>query len=253
MPEPTDAAATAAATPQPTPQPAPAPAAADLSHASEQDFAHPEFGPKLKSFQRGLEEKTQSLKKIESEAKETAAWNARAREAFEKISKNPTLAAQVRAALQGQPEPPEDEPEHIKSSRTAKEEALAEVRSELAMRDAMLKLGKGDYEKGKALWNERSPEINQVMEIMRNGDANGVLNLTLELLAARGNTTAPTPAAAPAPAGTAAGETGRGAPAATPATGGTSDGDIMRAMLEAVGATSPAEFAAAQGAFGRRP
>ena len=256
MPDPsTEVLGTPTTTPPPVPVPSPAPASPPATdptsgHVTNEDFSHPVYGAKLKNLYDGLQEKSKKFSEIEKEHGTSKAQLERVKKLFE----NPNVAKVVRETLYPtQPTAPVDDlPDHVQSANRAKDEALAEFRTELAMRDAMLELGGGDYAKGKTLWEQSAGDINGIMESMSRGDAKTILAMSMELLRARKATTAPTPTAPlPTPVGTVETETSRGAPTATPHPTGTSDADIMRAMLESVGASSPAEFAGAMGAFGR--
>ena len=213
----TSVATPAAATPSTDPSTtsaAPAPAggepqtAPDPGRAVGEDFNHPVYGPKLRNFQKGLEEKAKRLKEIEEQhgttKQQIADLNAR-------LATKPELLNQVRA-LYGLPplptaqaQPTDDDP-HTQT-KAELERIEAQRAADQAIFEMQLELGQGNLTKGRELYTQMSTPAFEIMKTFDEGDARTRLAMAMEfhrLRSARANPPVPASTVPPTEMGRAA-------------------------------------------------
>lgn len=248
------AVATPAATPvdsQTTPPTAPAhsaggePQTPDPGHAAGADFDHPVYGPKLKNFQKGLEDKAKALKALEEKhgtyEKQVNDLNAR-------LATKPELLNQVRAlyglpplptAKQGDDDTEDTQPNAVKTESFQRQ-------TDMAILQKQLELGEGNFVKGKALYDELHGPAYEVLKAVTEGDPATRLNFAIEYAMLKRKAAQTSTPAAPAlvPGAVPATEMGRGT-AAAPA----DEGPMTAEKALRLSGMTPAEYMSAQGMF----
>lgn len=223
---------------------------------TEEDFADPTIGPKLKHWQKGWEGAT----KREKEAMAQLEKHRNVVQNLEALAtRYPSLGKQIRDAWDGNfQEPtavvPTDETDEQRSQRTAREELKREIKADMAMNNMWLQLGKGDVEAGRALYQEKAPHLNAVMATMGSGTFQDRLNLAWEILSRRSAaTTVPASPPPPTPTGAVRTESGAGATQATQEVDWSTltKDQQFHAAMKAAGFSSVSQYMDEAGAFGR--
>jgi len=239
------------ADPQTAPQTAPAPTTGgepqppDPGHATGADFDHPVYGPKLKNFQRGMDEKIKALKALEEKH---STYEKQVHDLNARLATKPELLNQVRA-LYGLPPLPtakqETDTEEDTPSNSAKAESL-QRQTDMAILQKQLELGEGNYTKGKQLYDELHGPAYEVLKAVTEGDPATRLNFAIEYAMLKRKTAQPSTPAAPAPVNGAvpATEMGRGTSAA-PA----DDGPMTAEKALRLSGMTPSEYMSQQGMF----
>jgi len=218
------------------------------------DFKHPEYGSKLKNLYEGFQRKSKELKEYR-DAHDVAAKQYAAAQAILNI---PAVRKAARIAYGLDPDEssvatpePEQETGESKESdpKRTKEDILADVRAEMALNDLYYQYGKGDRQQGRQIISQNVEAINSIMDEMSGAHGQqSMLAAAMELFEARKGKKNPPPAAA---SGTVATEGGRGTASGTPEPEPKDAYGYWLKALRDNGYASPADFAAASGAFGR--